>query len=240
MAKRTTSVNDVYQREQHARVLARTSSEYAHIAPEIQAQLQSMSWRIRANVNRGYQGGLHNPGAHSPRHFSCAQDTLQEVKNSYHSWGRSATMPNGSLRGSIEVPISARGEMPLNLETENTGLSTPFSTHASLKRGLTEDDTDKVLSDAFNDEDDDYTSIHAPTNLAPSDSERFTRPLPSRKPFQSTKSMPLVHTWPNSHAVQDCSLPLPSFNDQDIHMQSTDEQYQDVDFSSYAIRTDNF
>ncbi|WFD44171.1 hypothetical protein MPSI1_002837 [Malassezia psittaci] len=240
MAKRTTSVNDVYQREQQSRGLARTSSEYAHIAPEIQAQLQSMSWRIRANVNRGYQGGLHNPSGHSPRHFSCAQDTLQEVKNSYHRWGRSATMPNGALRGSIEVPISAPSEVPINLDTENNPSCIPSSSHTSLKRGLTEDDADKVLGDAFNDEDEDYTSMHAPANFTPSDSERFTRPLPSRKPFQSTKSMPLIHTWPDSHAGQNYPMPLPSPNDHDVSMHTADEQYQDVDFSSYAIRTDNF
>lgn len=50
MSKRAISSNDVLQREHEARGLARTSSEYAHIPPEIQAQLQSMSWRIRASA----------------------------------------------------------------------------------------------------------------------------------------------------------------------------------------------
>lgn len=50
MSKRAISSNDVLQREHEGRGLARTSSEYASIPPEIQAQLQSMSWRIRASA----------------------------------------------------------------------------------------------------------------------------------------------------------------------------------------------
>ena len=50
LAKRAISANDVFEREREGHGLARTSSEYSHIPSDIQAQLQTMSWRIRAST----------------------------------------------------------------------------------------------------------------------------------------------------------------------------------------------
>lgn len=79
VAKRTVSAADVYGPENAPRGLTRTCSEYASIPDDVHTRLQSMGWRIRSNVSRGYlrTAGGDAPGAHP-------DDSAR--------WGRSTTI----------------------------------------------------------------------------------------------------------------------------------------------------
>ncbi|KAI3624049.1 hypothetical protein CBS14141_002477 [Malassezia furfur] len=236
MSKRAISSNDVLQREHEGRGLARTSSEYASIPPEIQAQLQSMSWRIRANVNRGYAGGPRASELGAPRHFTNAQNTLQEVKSSFHQWGRTATMPTGALRGTAMPPPSSQdanmfSQWSSDTESANTSLNV-----IAPKRGLDDDDADNILANAFDDDDSFWPASHTNIENRPLDTGRTMRPLPSRGPFQATKSMPPLRESPSAFGMYN----LPGASSDDEPMRMSDDPFPDVDISAYTTRTDNF
>ncbi|WFD36749.1 hypothetical protein MCUN1_003636 [Malassezia cuniculi] len=78
VAKRTVSAADVYGTENAPRGLTRTCSEYASIPDDVHSRLQSMSWRIRSNVSRGYIGTVN--GAAAPHHEETPR------------WGRATTI----------------------------------------------------------------------------------------------------------------------------------------------------
>lgn len=246
LAKRAISSNDVFEREREKQGLSRTSSEYASIPNDIQSQLQSMSWRIRAStlialtpdVNRGYASGTPDGIAGAPKHFSNAHDTIQGVKSSFHQWGRTATMPTGTLRGMTPHPSPSQVNMnscwSSDTDTSFNSLNMP-----NLKRGIGEEDTDAILANCFDEDEGSWAPMQSSEREnQPLDEERVLRPLPSRGSFRPTKSMPPLRELPADVAPQNIpGFPVGPGRDDAM---ATDEPFHLVDFSAYATRTDGF
>lgn len=211
MNKRAVSAHDVGLHGAPSTGLSRVSSQYDSIPMDVQNRLQSMGWRIRSNVSRGYRHGGSSSGA-------SALDTVQQVRQTSHQWGRTASVPHGALRGMAPpMPTGAADEAP-----------SPFS----LKRGTAEDDSDAVLADAFGDDDGcemDALPVSEPmscdADVAHARSERPMRPLPARQGLRVTQSMP-----PSAPAWRD--LAAESHRDADA--------FRLIDFSAFATHADHF
>ena len=164
--------------------------------------------------------------------FTPSLSTVQDVKQNYVQWGRTASVPYGALRG---------GQAPLNDITESNmhrSMTDVYSTPGnvqlsslSLKRGMSEDDTDAVLAEAFGDDDGEMDDSMPPT--LSSSNDRPMRSLP-RQGLRPTQSMP--PKWqgipvPDSNTLMDMSE-----NESD----TASEPFRQVDFSAYASYTDGF
>lgn len=183
--------------------------------------------------------------------FSNAQSTWQHVQQTYPQWGRTASVPYGALRGtpSNTTMLAASSQaMERSVTESHTSPSslvsdTVESGTLSMKRGISEDDSDAILAGAF-DDDDGAGAIDRNMGLSCSSfpmaspspppaqtqpttytqvSSRPVRPLPSRQGmFRSIKSMPVAKT-------------------QDLTMDNDNsEPFQRVDFSAYAAHPHGF
>lgn len=189
-------------------------------------------------MNRGYAGGARSSLAGTPKHFSNAQDTIQDVKNNFHQWGRTATMPSGALRGSMPPPPPSQAPNMLSQWSSDTDSANNSLNVTTLKRGLADDDTDAILANAFDDEEEfGFPSQSSDCENRPLETERVMRPLPARGPFQATKSMPPLRELPSG--LGDENMVSAGYSSDDA-MNMTDEPYRHVDFSAYTMRTDNF
>ncbi|WFD20928.1 hypothetical protein MCAP1_003183 [Malassezia caprae] len=248
LAKRAVSAHDVWRSDAENQGLSRVSSAYDAIPSDIQARLQSMSWRIRSNVSRGYLGHTASSNAHEmcDADFQSSNATLECVKSTYNQWGRTASVPNGALRGHGTMmppppPPNMMSRWSSDTETANSSFSSTVPS-LSLKRSMGEDDSDAILAGAFADGDGSFgASWNAPMVPeedspilvdAPSVPEnRPMRPLPSRAPFRPTLSLPVVsHPFTHTDTRQDM----------DLAEEDASEQFRHIDFSAYAANPDGF
>lgn len=204
-------------------------------------------------MNRGYAGGTPNgvAGAQSKQYFNSAQDTMQEVKSSFHQWGRTATMPNGALRGAMGPPPSQEANMMSRWSSDTDTTFGSLNVNASLKRGMAEDDSDAILANCFDEDEGSqwgtpFTQSNSDSENEPLDApmnvERAVRPLPARSGFRPTKSMPPLRELPldNDSGQSTPYTHHRSGSDSDEAMAPAEEPFRHVDFTSYASRTDNF
>lgn len=183
--------------------------------------------------------------------FSNAQSTWQHVQQTYPQWGRTASVPYGALRGTpsnTSTPAASSQAMGPSATESHTLPSSLVSDAVepgtlSMKRGISEDDSDAILAGAF-DDDDGAGAIDrdmglprssfamAPPSPPPAQAQpaiwtevnsRPVRPLPSRQGmFRPVKSMPVAKT-------------------QDLTMDDDgSEPFQRVDFSAYAAHPHGF
>ncbi|SHO79647.1 Uncharacterized protein MSYG_3998 [Malassezia sympodialis ATCC 42132] len=248
LTKRAVSSHDVLRSDSEHQGLSRVSSAYDTIPSDIQNRLQSMSWRIRSNVSRGYLGHTKTYDAQDSggTEFQSANSTLENVKSTYNQWGRTASVPNGALRGHGNMmppppPPNMMSRWSSDTETANTSFGSSVPS-LSLKRGMGEDDSDAILAGAFADEDGSFgASWDAPMvpeeNSPPSmdgptlSGSRPMRPLPSRGPFRPALSLPVV-SQPFTH--NDARQAM------DLAEEDGSEQFHHIDFSAYAANPDGF
>ncbi|PKI85549.1 hypothetical protein MVES_000071 [Malassezia vespertilionis] len=170
MNKRATSAADVFHTDKDARRFTRASSEYNAISSDIQTRLQSMSWRIRSNVHRGYVNG-------TPRGMQCTrntdttnvQDMLQDARSAQCHWGRTASVPFGALRGESAEHDSC-------------------AWNNELKRGISEDDSDAVLASAFEENELAWQGAVCEMNMVDDNWENI--PAPERTSMPPLRELP--------------------------------------------------
>lgn len=189
-------------------------------------------------MNRGYQPGTgpHFRNALQTETFRSSQDTLSDVKKNYTQWGRTASVPNGALRGHVATsmpPPAAAPSMISRWSSDTDTVNTSFDTTASslnLKRGMAEEDSDAILAGAFEDDDGD----NAPPMLDDAWATRPVRPLPARQGLRPTMSMPPMHSLDHMQVA----MPGPT-----VEMEEATEgaePFRRIDFSSFASQTDGF
>lgn len=177
--------------------------------------------------------------------FQSANSTLENVKNTYNQWGRTASVPNGALRGHNAMmppppPPNMMSRWSSDTETANSSFSSTVPS-LSLKRGMGEEDSDAILAGAFEDDDGSFgASWDAPMHSgegarvldAPTLPEnRPMRPLPSRGPLRPTLSLPVVtQPFPQMESQQDM----------DMAEEDGSEEFHRIDFSAYAANPDGF
>lgn len=167
--------------------------------------------------------------------FTPALSTVQDVKQNYVQWGRTASVPYGALRGVQTPPQQMAGASMQRSATDvYTASTNDEGASLSLKRGMSEDDTDAVLAEAFGD-DDGHIEDMMPPPSSPGN-ERPMRPLP-RQGLRPTQSMP--PTW---HGIPHGPGPgcETQMDTSEADSDPASEPFRQVDFSSYASYTDGF
>lgn len=203
---------------------------------------------LTSDVSRGYLGHATTSAAHDlgGASFQSANSTLENVKSTYNQWGRTASVPNGALRGHGTMmppppPSNMMSRWSSDTESTNWSYSSTMPT-LSLKRSMGEDESDAILAGAFADGDGSFGASWDMPMVPEGDSSTLTdapalpesrpvRPLPSRGPFRPTISLPVV-SQPFTHAD--------TRQDMDLAEEDPSEQFRHIDFSAYAANPDGF